>query len=297
MDQETLKPLNLDPAKEEAKRENWTEAVKESAKEDEENNPLICKPSTLKYHPAPHRVMGDLWDHMERTHEDETKKNPINDPFSAIDVAPDVEDANDADSESNYLEKGTAAEMVQEGDLRLRVQEILQSQRSDLRVIDERRIQVDLKFLASDKDRIRVKSIVEGVIKAYSTIPGRIETSQTGENGVYIFSVTNNYISPDSDSSGSAPKPPPLPLRRTISKRSSNGAVFEELKEGIILKPRFPNMPECKIQYGKYGISESGIASASKISPKSTLWDLIKHVLIQTGNYKRIATLYILPKE
>lgn len=191
-----------------------------------------------------------------------------------------------------YDSKGRVEQGSQEGAIKAKVAAILSGTPSDFVDLGGRRVKIDLTF-AKDKETIlRFKSILEECIKSYTVLRGVVETSELSPSGVYIFKVTNEELSPDSDSShystsGVVPKKIEFKKRPQV-----NPFIFEELRDGIRLEPKYRRVPACTLIYGKNGLTEHLINNLKKQSPNMSKSELIQAALKQVGEFRRLNNLY-----
>lgn len=173
---------------------------------------------------------------------------------------------------------------------------MITSHGKDVIVLSGRKFQVDLSYLGSPETIERTKVILEKVIGVYSQIPGKIDSKKVAEKGVFEFNVSNKYLSPDSDSSEPQTEYKSLAPRQALPKKNLPPFILGELVDGIPLEPRFPGIPPYIMKYGSGGISEGGVAALRGANPEASTSELVKQILIHTGQYRKILNLYKLPK-
>ncbi|CAB3232827.1 unnamed protein product [Arctia plantaginis] len=130
------------------------------------------------------------------------------------------------DLDDVYLRVGVTEEGRPSGKLMRTVQRLLKGNKSDVKVLGESKVQVDLSYLNDPIIIQRTRSTTEAIIKTFISIPGRVETIQISEEGIFTFNVTNQYLSPDSDSSGSS-KPTNIKKypRRFVNDTQTGGRI------------------------------------------------------------------------
>lgn len=209
----------------------------------------------------------------------------------------DDEEIKEEESEEAYTTEGEVEYGKQTGSYSLRAESLLKGKGRDLTIISDRKIQVDLSFLGDKANIKRVMKIIEGSIKKYSSIPGRVEVITVSEIGVYSVNVTNKYLSPASDSSSDSPcrqSPKQKGTLKPVPKTTED--VYPELEKGIELEPQFKGMPIQTLKYGKFGLTKEGIAKLHAENDSSSRGEILTLALKLSGNYRKLANLYKLPK-
>lgn len=286
---------NLDKAKEIASQENWDRRLPQYDRETYEPETDAYTHDLVTSEP-PGSTCHDPWDQLPSTSQGLVSLKAESDVDSPDDqMSPDgLED--DDDDESTYEERGHVEYMSQLGLIKDRARQLLKPRNQDLRHMGGRKTQVDLTFLQDQSERDRVINIMEGLIKTYSSIPGKTIIKAVSEAGIYLFNVTNQYLSPESDTSSFETHIPEVKGPSKPSKKPTNLIIYPELREGIVLIPKFKGLPKRILRYGTFGLTEEGVSSVAKNGEGHTKLDVIKHSLIQAGMLKTATNLYNLPK-
>lgn len=287
--------LDLGRAKRVAKKEDWNTRMPEedrAAKDEGEKLAEDTKDTDPLDIGAP-----DLWDDDEEDEPGTSDRKKIPNPKEG-DLDSDCKDET-GQGEFSYLREGLIEEKKQKGDLRRSVKNFLNVQRGDVTVLGQRRVQVDLSFLPTVQDRMRVKTIVETVIKSFSTIPGRVGTVVNSEDGIYTFSVTSNLLSPGSESSSTEAPSLPLTSRPLHRKKPSASLLInpyqQQFIEGIIFESKFPGLAPYVFKYGEGGVTDAVVNAALKVKPDAPMYELIEYILIGTGLDGRVKNFYKFP--
>ncbi|CAB3222657.1 unnamed protein product [Arctia plantaginis] len=195
----------------------------------------------------------------------------------------------DLDMEDEYLKAVAAEEKRQSGQLMRTVKRLLKGAQPG-RVLGDRKVQVDLSYLSDPVAMNRTKVAMGALIKTFTPIPGRVEPIQVSGKGIFTLNVTNQYLSPDSDSS-EPEKPKALHPATTseIKKHSPPPVVLQALVNGVELTPKYTGLPKKILKYGDLGITEAGVAAAVRANPEARLEELLLYVLGQAGTQKEIS--------
>lgn len=276
-----MEPQNLEKAKEEARRSNWTQVLPISCYESEDEIPNAI-PSSSQSHLNKNTEMPN-WDDI------------MGEPQVSIDDDYTTAESNrldEDDDDKTYEEEGRAMEMSEYGYVAERVGRILNTNRSDVKSLGDRKIQVDLSFIQGLASQNRIKQIIEDVIKKYTSIPGRVETDLSEIPGVYTFNVTNPYLSPRSVSSDdpTTSKDPQDDIES--ENQFANHELSESLMKGIALTPKVPGLPKKTIKYGDYGLIKEKLYKIIKDNPDKNNQEIIEIALRLSGDYKKVFNLY-----
>lgn len=240
------------------------------------------------------RDVQDPWGGHDGTSEKFISESPTE--LNAAILVPEGSDVDDDNVDVTYTREGSIEQQKQEGLLRDVVRKHLNSTPSDVKFIGDRKVKVDLTFLRSQEEKRRVCSIIEDCIKIYTSVPGVVKVTVGKPSGVYFFNVTNNNLSPDSDSSSIDSSPKYKAKQAEQRKKQATPAIIPELVKGIPLEPRFPGLPGYTLRYGMSGLTEANVSKLRKQHPDMELYDFLKLTLMQMGIFQKIINLYIWPR-
>lgn len=181
--------------------------------------------------------------------------------------------------EERYEQEGEVENARKAGTIRDKVKLMIAKHGRDVITLVSRRVQVDLSYLRSLEEIERTKVILERVIGVYTQIPG-VDSSRISEKGILKFKVSNQYLSPDSDSSEPQVPSKSSTPRQAQQKKHSYPFILKELVEGIIIPPKFPRLPHYIMKYGSSGVTEEGVAAIRIANPGSSVSELLKQILI-----------------
>nr|QMP82222.1 hypothetical protein [Lepidopteran rhabdo-related virus OKIAV12] len=289
-----MERLDLNKAKEVAKREDWDHRLKQYDKEaDDGAGPSdITQASVNKFEAL--NIGNDPWDKFsikEVHHELEDETDLIEGEPGESEVRSEM-----GSTEDLYEQAGAVEGRVQGGELSKNAKYTLDGLPHDVKELGDRTTLVDLSFIGPVTDRKRVAGIIERVIKIYSSIPGTVQAGPSGKRGVFRFHVTNQYLSPVRAWSQS-----PSPDRKrlagcdTACDLNQRSQLIPELENGIILSPKFSGLPKCVLKYGQHGLTPELISKVQTEHPDCTLNQVLKHSLSQTKKGKKVINMYRLP--
>lgn len=289
-----MERIDLDKAKEVAKREDWDHRLQQYDKEaDDGAGPSdIAQASIGKL--ATLSIGHDPWDRysLKEVHHELEKE------IDLIEGEPGESEARSemGSMEDLYERAGAVEERVQGGELSKNAKYTLAGLPSDVKELGDRTTLVDLSFLRSVAERKRIAGIIERVIKIYSSIPGTVQAGPAGKRGVFRFHVTNEYLSPVRARSRS-PSPSTRKSARCegACRPGRENQPIPELENGIILSPKYSGLPKCVLKYGQHGLTPELISKVQIEHPDCTLNQILKYSLSQTTKGKRVINMYRLP--
>lgn len=276
-----MEPQNLEAAKEEARRSNWTQVLPTSYKESEDEIPNI--PSTSVQHQNTGHLAMMNWDEIM-----EEPQVSIDDDYTTAESNRFDEDGDDL----TYEDEGRAMEMSEFGYVQSRVTRLLKNDKADFKSMGERKIQVNLSFISDKASQDRVKKILESVIKKYTSIPGHVETDSVDPLGIYTFNVTNPYLSPKSTSSDEPSVAKDIVEDVDTEGPSTGNDLIESLMKGIQLTPKVPGLPKKILKYGDYGLIKENLYRVIRNNPGKDPRETIEIALKLSGHYKKVFNLY-----
>ncbi|APG78680.1 hypothetical protein 2 [Hubei lepidoptera virus 2] len=296
----TFRRINFDKEKKEAREQNWNINLPKAALEQAQEE------------------LGTDSDDSAEEEDPGEPKDPWNSVLTQNPVMSEVNrdrqfGSSDIERESafshhenidDYDEEGHAEDLIQSGDVNQIVKKALETSTPPVKRLGERKIQVNLQFMQSPPMMEKMKDIIHEVIKAYTTVPGRVEVSAS-DDGIYIFNATNPYLSPDSDSdplSSERPypkpkeKPAPQQVQRQFLPLEANTSTLTDveimIKKGVNFQGKYPGLPKCIVRYGRWGITEQSVQLALKENPNLSVNETIRYCMRQAGTLKKFSGLY-----
>lgn len=285
--------IDLRKAKEEVERQKWAKTLPEFLKEYEDAEGAVMEAGSSS--PVYQESSQDPWKKKQRVVDSDDEEE------EELEEEHDVEEDTSltAESDTDNMDEGCVAEDMQEGTLGAGLIARMKNYPNDVTPLGERKIRVDLSFIKNSEDAERLRLCFEKVIKLVTSIPGKVTSEKEPKSQIFTFHLSNQFFSPDTDSSGNdlSPKPPNPKggnKRKTVKKETSQISFpyKDELEEGVVLEPKFPGIPKLTLKIGTYGITEANVILATKSNPGCDLMSVLKFVLNQTGNLRKVKNLH-----
>lgn len=206
---------------------------------------------------------------------------------NAVQVEPDLSPANSDDEEdSTEMESaGSIEDDRQSGALAAQAIQMLRPNANDFVNLSERKVQIDLTYLKLQAIIDRTQNLINQVIKTYSVIPGSVNVRQVSP-GVFIYNVTNSFLSPPPGSSGSESSLHLDPQKKVPS--LNDHPFISAFRDGVKLISKWPGMPVKRIFLTSKGFSEEKVKKVILENPDVTIKDIIEIISKQAGTWRML---------
>lgn len=145
-----------------------------------------------------------------------------------------------------------------------------------------------------DEHIVTTKNLLHEIIKIFTQIPGEVQVDSPS-TGIFTYNVTNKYFSPTSGSTSSGTSNDQNQPDDAPTEKNETDEIMEQLTIGVILQPKSKGFPKRKISLSTKGFSKQNVATLLKNNPESTLGDVLKHILSETGEWRSIKNFYVIP--
>ncbi|CAG4964462.1 unnamed protein product [Colias eurytheme] len=195
----------------------------------------------------------------------------------------------DSGEENDYTKEGAPKSAFQDGTFQEQVKSSL-VHHPDFEFLEVKECYFNLRFLANHEDRIRAKNLIINVIKAFSTIPGKLIVQE----GVKMLDIKVKFInqyevnfhsSEGTHSVTTVPDDLDKPGTKTYE-------IIEDFKKGVILKSKLKSLPNKKISIETKGFNLEAIKIMSDRNPELDTRKLIRKIYAQMGELRRVSMLY-----